>query len=155
AGVEARCDRQAILTRAISRENEAVDERRALYSALSKRKRRQRLPVQLGVRRPSEDWMKTTFGDVRMRVATFVVLTFIPFAEDRAKENSRWIRATSILGSVLGSLIVPVHASAAAIMDSAEASHEVVIKNVSANDGSVAGTVVNNSSKTFRNVVLL
>jgi hypothetical protein len=61
----------------------------------------------------------------------------------------------SILSSLLGILIVPAHVSAAAIVASSQASQEVIIENVTASDSSVGGTVVNNSSKTFRNVVLL
>ena len=65
------------------------------------------------------------------------------------------IQRASILGSLLGILIVPAHVSAAAIVGSSQASQEVIIENVTASDSSVGGTVVNNSSKTFRNVVLL
>ena len=67
------------------------------------------------------------------------------------------VARTSIFGALLSILILPVHESAAtaAVVPSFEASQEIFIKDVTATDSSVAGTVVNNSSKTFRNVVLL
>jgi hypothetical protein len=63
----------------------------------------------------------------------------------------------SILGALLSILILPVHGSAAtaAVVPSSEASQQIVIQDVTAKDSSVAGTVVNNSSKTFRDVELL
>jgi hypothetical protein len=67
------------------------------------------------------------------------------------------VTRTSILGALLSILILPVHGSGAtaAVVPSSEASQEIVIRDVTATDSSVAGTVVNNSSKTFRSVVLL
>ena len=63
----------------------------------------------------------------------------------------------SILGALMSILILPVHGSAAAgaVVPSSEASQEIVIQDVTAKDSSVAGTVVNNSSKTVRDVELL
>jgi hypothetical protein len=63
----------------------------------------------------------------------------------------------SILGALLSVLIPPVHGSAAtgAVVPSSEASQEIVIQDVTAMDSSVSGTVVNNSSKTVRDVELL
>jgi hypothetical protein len=62
----------------------------------------------------------------------------------------------SILG-VLSILIMRVNASAAtgAVVPSSEASQEIVVQDVTAKDGSVSGIVVNNSSKTVRDVALL
>jgi hypothetical protein len=63
----------------------------------------------------------------------------------------------SILGALMSILILPVHGSAAAgaVVPSSEASQEIVIQDVTAKDSSVAGTVVNYSSKTVRDVELL
>jgi hypothetical protein len=63
----------------------------------------------------------------------------------------------SILGTLLSVLILPVHGSAAmgVVVPSSEASRAVVIQNVTAKNGSVSCTVVNNSAKTVRDVELL
>lgn len=63
----------------------------------------------------------------------------------------------SILGALLSIFILPVHESTttAAAVTSSEASQEIVIQHVTAKDGSVSGTVVNNASKTVRDVKLL
>jgi hypothetical protein len=65
------------------------------------------------------------------------------------------VRHISILGALLSILILPVHGSAATAVPSSEVSQAIVIQDVTARESSVAGTVVNNSSKTLRNVELL
>ena len=63
----------------------------------------------------------------------------------------------SILGALLSIFILPVHESTAtaAVVPSSEASQEIIIQDVTAKDRSVSGTVVNNASKTVRDVELL
>jgi hypothetical protein len=62
----------------------------------------------------------------------------------------------SFLGALLSILILAVHGSAAtgAVVPSSEASQEIVMQDVTVKDSSVAGIVVNNSSKTVRDVEL-
>jgi hypothetical protein len=63
----------------------------------------------------------------------------------------------SILGALLSILTLPVHASAATavVVPSFEASQAVVIQDLTAKNGAVSGAVLNNSSKTVRDVKLL
>jgi hypothetical protein len=61
----------------------------------------------------------------------------------------------SILGALLGVFILPVQGPAATgvLVPSSEASQKIVIKEATLKDGSVvSGTVVNNSTKTVRDV---
>ena len=62
----------------------------------------------------------------------------------------------SILGGLLSLLILPVRGFAATgvVVPSSEASQKIVIQEATLKDGSISGTVVNNSSKTVRDVGL-
>jgi len=73
------------------------------------------------------------------------------------EEGFSMVTRISILGALLSIFILPVNGSAATgtVVSSSEASQEIVIQDVTAKDGSVSGTVVNNSSKTVRDVELL
>jgi hypothetical protein len=68
------------------------------------------------------------------------------------EEGFSMVTRISILGALLSIFILPVNGSAATgvVVPSSEASQEIVIQDVTAKDGSVSGTVVNNSSKTVR-----
>jgi hypothetical protein len=73
------------------------------------------------------------------------------------EEGFSMVTRISILVALLSIFILPVNGSAAtgAVVSSSEASQEIVIQNVSVKDGSVSGTVVNNSSKAVRDIELL
>jgi hypothetical protein len=62
-----------------------------------------------------------------------------------------------IFGALLGILSVPLHGAAAtaAVVPASEAAQTIVISNLSVQEGSVSGTVVNKSSATVRGVELL
>ena len=70
------------------------------------------------------------------------------------------ITRISILGALLGVLILPLHGASAAapppeaLVLAPEAARTIVIDNLAVHEGSVSGTVVNKSSATLRGVEL-
>jgi hypothetical protein len=78
---------------------------------------------------------------------------------DRKKENAMIERKTAVrvLGALLGVLSLPLHGvtATAGVVTSSDAAQTIVINDLTVNDDSVSGTIVNKSSATVRGVELL
>jgi hypothetical protein len=63
----------------------------------------------------------------------------------------------SILGALLSLFVQPLHGSAAmtVVVPPSDVSQSIVIRDLTARNGTVSGTIVNNSSKTIRDLELL